>query len=68
MPPFDLSKIATLTGSGLSVKGYRNQASGFDPRSGDGVHDPGFRTTAPQTIAVRQPFALARRAISISSP
>lgn len=31
MPPFDLSKIIALTGSGLSVTGYRNQASGFNP-------------------------------------
>ncbi len=37
MALFDASKLAKLAGSALSVTGYRNQASGFDPRSGDGV-------------------------------
>ena len=49
MPPFDLSKIATLTGGGLSVKGYRNQASGFDPRSGDGARRFGGRFNRPHS-------------------
>ena len=52
MPPFDLSKIATLPGSGLSLKGYRNQASGFDPRSGDGARRFGGRFNRPQSYPV----------------
>jgi RES domain-containing protein len=52
MPVFDPSKIATLTGSGLSVKGYRNQASGFDPRSGDGARRFGGRFNRPQSYPV----------------
>ena len=52
MPPFDPSKIATLTGSGLSVKGYRNQASGFDPRSGDGARRFGGRFNPPHSYPV----------------
>lgn len=52
MPPFDLSKITTLTGSGLSVTGYRNQASGFDPRSGDGARRFGGRFNPPHSYPV----------------
>ena len=52
MPPFDLSKIATLAGSGLSVQGYRNQASGFDPRSGDGARRFGGRFNRPHSYPV----------------
>ena len=52
MPPFDLSRIATLAGSGLSVKGYRNQASGFDPRSGDGARRFGGRFNRPHSYPV----------------
>jgi RES domain-containing protein len=52
MPSFDLSKIATLAGSGLSVKGYRNQASGFDPRSGDGARRFGGRFNPPHSYPV----------------
>lgn len=52
MPSFDLSKIATLAGSELSVKGYRNQASGFDPRSGDGARRFGGRFNRPHSYPV----------------
>jgi RES domain-containing protein len=52
MPSFDPSKIATLTGSALSVKGYRNQASGFDPRSGDGARRFGGRFNRPHSYPV----------------
>ena len=52
MPPVDLSKIATLAGSGLSVKGYRNQASGFDPRSGNGARRFGGRFNPPHSYPV----------------
>ena len=52
MPRVDLSKIATLAGSGLSVKGYRNQASGFDPRSGDGARRFGGRFNPPHSYPV----------------
>ena len=52
MPSFDLSKIAALAGSGLSVKGYRNQASGFDPRSGDGARRFGGRFNPPHSYPV----------------
>ena len=52
MPPFDPSKLATLAGSGLSVKGYRNQAFGFDPRSGDGARRFGGRFNPPHSYPV----------------
>ncbi len=52
MAPFDLSKIVTLAGRGLSVKGFRNQASGFDPRSGDGARRFGGRFNRPHSYPV----------------
>ena len=52
MPSFDPSKIETLAGSGLSVKGYRNQASGFDPRSGYGARRFGGRFNPPHSYPV----------------
>ena len=48
----DLSRIATLAGSELSVKGYRNQASGFDPRSGEGARRFGGRFNPPHSYPV----------------
>jgi RES domain-containing protein len=52
MPPFDPSKIANLAGGELSVRGYRNQASGFDPRSGDGARRFGGRFNPPHSYPV----------------
>ena len=43
MALFEASKLAKLAGSALSVTGYRNQAGGFDPRSGDGARRYGGR-------------------------
>ncbi len=52
MPVFDASKLATLAGTALSVAGFRNQASGFDPRSGDGARRFGGRFNPPHSFPV----------------
>ena len=52
MALFDASKLAKLVGSALSVTGYRNQASGFDPRSGDGARRFGGRFNPPHSFPV----------------
>ena len=52
MALFDASKLATLPGSALSVAGYRNQASGFDLRSGDGARRFGGRFNPPHSFPV----------------
>ena len=52
MRSFDPSKLAKLPGSGLSVSGYRNQAGGFDPRSGDGARRFGGRFNPPHSYPV----------------
>ena len=49
---FDAGKLAKLPDSGLSVSGYRNQASGFDPRSGDGARRFGGRFNRPHSYPV----------------
>ena len=43
MSSFDPSMLAELAGKSLWVNGYRNQATGFDPRSGDGARRFGGR-------------------------
>ena len=52
MALFEASKLAKLAGSALSAAGYRNQASGFDPRSGDGALRFGGRFNPPHSIPV----------------
>ena len=52
MALFDASKLATLPGAALSVAGYRNQASGFDLRSGDGARRFGGRFNPPHSFPV----------------
>ena len=52
MALFEASKLAKLAGSALSVTGYRNQASGFDPRSGDGARRFGGRFNPPHSFPV----------------
>ncbi|MCU1400344.1 MAG: hypothetical protein JWN62_3453 [Acidimicrobiales bacterium] len=52
MSSFDPRKVARLAGAELSVKGYRNQASGFDPRSGDGARRFGGRYNRPHSYPV----------------
>ncbi len=52
MPRFDSSKLAKLAGSAMSVSGYRNQAPGFDPRSGDGARRFGGRFNRPHSNPV----------------
>ena len=52
MALFQAGKLATLAGSALSVAGYRNQASGFDPRSGDGARRFGGRFNPPHSFPV----------------
>jgi RES domain-containing protein len=49
---FDASKLTKLPGATLSVAGYRNQASGFDPRSGDGARRFGGRFNPPHSFPV----------------
>ena len=52
MAQFEASKLAKLAGSALSVAGYRNRASGFDPRSGDGARRFGGRFNPPHSFPV----------------
>ena len=52
MPWFEASKLAKLAGTALSAAGYRNQASGFDPRSGDGACRFGGRFNPPHSFPV----------------
>jgi RES domain-containing protein len=43
MTNIDPKAVAKLPGSALSLVGYRNQATGFDPRSGEGARRFGGR-------------------------
>ena len=52
MPSFDPSKLAEVAGKSLSVRGYRNQATGFDPRSGEGARRFGGRFNRPHSYPV----------------
>lgn len=52
MASFDASRLTTLRGSRLSIAGYRNQASGFDPRSGEGARRFGGRFNPPNSFPV----------------
>lgn len=52
MPSFDPRALGQLTGTALSVVAYRNQAKGFDPRSGDGARRLGGRFNPPHSFPV----------------
>lgn len=52
MASFDPSKLGKLSGQALSLSGYRNQASGFDPRSGEGARRAGGRFNRPHSYPV----------------
>jgi RES domain-containing protein len=52
MPSFDRSKLAEIAGKSASVNGYRNQACGFDPRSGEGARRFGGRFNPPHSYPV----------------
>ncbi len=52
MPSFDSRKIGRLAGTALSSVGYRNQAPGFDPRSGEGARRRGGRFNPPHSYPV----------------
>ncbi|MBK5223387.1 MAG: RES family NAD+ phosphorylase [Acidimicrobiia bacterium] len=50
MPSFDPRALGSLTGTALSAVAYRNQARGFDPRSGDGARRLGGRFNPPHSF------------------
>lgn len=52
MPSFDPRAFGQLTGTALSAVAYRNQAKGFDPRSGDGARRLGGRFNPPHSFPV----------------
>ncbi|HZJ28243.1 MAG TPA: RES family NAD+ phosphorylase [Acidimicrobiia bacterium] len=52
MPPFDSRELGRLAGSGLDVVASRNQAKGFDPRSGEGARRFGGRFNPPHSFPV----------------
>lgn len=52
MALFDVRKFAKAPASALLVAGYRNQAIGFDPRSGDGARRFGGRFNPPHSFPV----------------
>jgi RES domain-containing protein len=52
MPSFDPRALGRLTGTALSAVAYRNQAKGFDPRSGDGARRLGGRFNPPHSFPV----------------
>ncbi len=52
MALFDPSKLDTVSAKRLSVVGYRNQAAGFDPRSGEGARRFGGRFNPPNSFPV----------------
>ncbi|MDP1819810.1 MAG: RES family NAD+ phosphorylase [Acidimicrobiales bacterium] len=52
MPSFDPRALGQLPGAALSAVAYRNQAKGFDPRSGDGARRLGGRFNPPHSFPV----------------
>lgn len=52
MPGFEYRRLATVGRSSLTVVGYRNQAPGFDPKSGDGARRFGGRFNPPKSFPV----------------
>ncbi len=52
MSSVDPRALGRLTGTALSAVAYRNQAKGFDPRSGDGARRLGGRFNPPHSFPV----------------
>lgn len=52
MSTFDARRLGRLQGSRLAVVGYRNQAPGYDPRSGEGARRLGGRFNPPHSFPV----------------
>ncbi len=52
MPSFDPRALDRVSGAALSEVAYRNQARGFDPRSGDGARRLGGRFNPPHSFPV----------------
>lgn len=52
MTSFDPRTLGHLAGTALSGVAYRNQAKGFDPRSGDGARRLGGRFNPPRSFPV----------------
>lgn len=52
MSPFDPRALGAVQGVSLTVVAYRNQARGFDPRSGDGARRLGGRFNPPHSFPV----------------
>ena len=52
MPSFDPRVLGRLPGTAHSAVAYRNQAKGFDPRSGDGARRLGGRFNPPHSFSV----------------
>lgn len=52
MTSFDPRPLGSLAGTVLSGVAYRNQAKGFDPRSGDGARRFGGRFNPPHSFPV----------------
>ena len=52
MSAFDSRALGRLSGSALDAVAYRNQSSGFDPRSSDGARRLGGRFNPPHSFPV----------------
>src|SRR4051794_23222737 len=52
MAPFDPRRLARLPRESLRTSGYRNQASGYDPKSGEGARRFGGRFNPPHSFPV----------------
>lgn len=52
MTSFDAQALGRLAGTPLTATAYRNQAKGFDPRSGDGARRLGGRFNPPHSFPV----------------
>jgi len=52
MAPFDPRRLARLPRASLSTSGYRNQAGGYDPKSGEGARRFGGRFNPPHSFPV----------------
>jgi RES domain-containing protein len=52
MPAFDATRLNGLGAERFAGTAYRNQAPGFDPRSGEGARRAGGRFNAPRSFPV----------------
>ena len=52
MPSLDPRAVGLAPAASLAVVAYRNQAKGFDPRSGDGARRLGGRSNPPHSFPV----------------